>query len=487
MAISIAKVLELFDDEVESNVQDLAWPVAEIVQLQTLSVVGSAAHLTLVACSGAELEEIASGAISAKREELLLQCVLVAAAPVPQVREALNKRGHTYIFYPESMQISTATLIDTAITQSFAVDDRMIASAMRALALVARTTGTKGVLSELSRLVDGWAVLLDAHGQVIDSVGAGRLHIDDAISVVLNRPVRIRYPDLQVHVVGAQGEQTVRLVVAARSKSAYRTRTIAAHAAALIALTLRNRSASEVEHLGRELLLDQLVGRPDQALDLLQRWRVSERRLSAFKLSSKTRNIDVSHVTRLWLDRVGAAPLYVVQGSEAYGFVSSDALKGLAGFVAEFRTDNEQRLHLGCGSLMPVDRLQLTLTQAQRAHDLAVESDETVVWFSEISTVKSGLLRLTPQQRSHLSSVLDPLTLAEHSSNEFITTLRVFLRHHGSCAPAAKELGVHRQTLMNRVQRIEELLGQSLASADTRALLWLALRELDASVSTPQR
>ena len=55
-------------------------------------------------------------------------------------------------------------------------------------------------------------------------------------------------------------------------------------------------------------------------------------------------------------------------------------------------------------------------------------------------------------------------------------TLRTLLAHHGQRGPAAAELGIHRNTLRDRVRRIEEITGRSLAHPDDRAELWLALR-----------
>jgi DNA-binding PucR family transcriptional regulator len=59
---------------------------------------------------------------------------------------------------------------------------------------------------------------------------------------------------------------------------------------------------------------------------------------------------------------------------------------------------------------------------------------------------------------------------------DLVRSLRVWLAHHGQWDPAAAELGVHRHTLRNRMQKVERLLGRELDSPDLRAELWLALR-----------
>lgn len=55
-------------------------------------------------------------------------------------------------------------------------------------------------------------------------------------------------------------------------------------------------------------------------------------------------------------------------------------------------------------------------------------------------------------------------------------TLRVFLARNGQRAPAAAELGIHRNTLRDRLARIERLTGREVDDADHRAELWLGLR-----------
>lgn len=57
-----------------------------------------------------------------------------------------------------------------------------------------------------------------------------------------------------------------------------------------------------------------------------------------------------------------------------------------------------------------------------------------------------------------------------------VQTLAVFLRHHGSRLKVAADLGLHRNTVRNRIEAIEAALGRSLDDPDTRASAWLALQ-----------
>lgn len=59
---------------------------------------------------------------------------------------------------------------------------------------------------------------------------------------------------------------------------------------------------------------------------------------------------------------------------------------------------------------------------------------------------------------------------------DLLTTLASYLRHRGEWEPAARELGVHRHTIRNRITRIAELLALDLDNPDVTSELWLALR-----------
>jgi purine catabolism regulator len=63
-------------------------------------------------------------------------------------------------------------------------------------------------------------------------------------------------------------------------------------------------------------------------------------------------------------------------------------------------------------------------------------------------------------------------------SPEQLETLRCFLRHHGSHIKVAEELGLHRNTVRNRLDAIEALLPGQLDDPQTRVSAWIALQSL---------
>src|SRR6185436_7940038 len=74
----------------------------------------------------------------------------------------------------------------------------------------------------------------------------------------------------------------------------------------------------------------------------------------------------------------------------------------------------------------------------------------------------------------------------EHAT-DFVDSLRAFLRCNRSWQRASRELFVHKQTLVYRIRRVEELTGRKLDDTTAVAELWFALKTLDLAESLPAR
>lgn len=72
--------------------------------------------------------------------------------------------------------------------------------------------------------------------------------------------------------------------------------------------------------------------------------------------------------------------------------------------------------------------------------------------------------------------ILGPLSERTQEALTLRRTLRAYLATGGRANQAVRELSIHRNTLRHRLAKIEQLTGCSLASADDRAELWMALR-----------
>ncbi|NIZ93698.1 PucR family transcriptional regulator [Kineosporiaceae bacterium B12] len=78
--------------------------------------------------------------------------------------------------------------------------------------------------------------------------------------------------------------------------------------------------------------------------------------------------------------------------------------------------------------------------------------------------------------RSYARDVLAPLDALDPAEAErLVRAGRAFLEHHGQRQPTADALGVHRNTVRQRVARLEQVLGRSMDSPADRADLWVAL------------
>ncbi|MET9852615.1 helix-turn-helix domain-containing protein [Streptomyces sp. NPDC006450] len=75
------------------------------------------------------------------------------------------------------------------------------------------------------------------------------------------------------------------------------------------------------------------------------------------------------------------------------------------------------------------------------------------------------------EARAHAEALLAPLSPALQE------TLRAWLSHHGSWDRSAAALGIHRNTVRQRIARAAALLGLDLDDTDVRMELWFALRQ----------
>ncbi|MFJ5866651.1 PucR family transcriptional regulator ligand-binding domain-containing protein [Streptomyces parvus] len=124
---------------------------------------------------------------------------------------------------------------------------------------------------------------------------------------------------------------------------------------------------------------------------------------------------------------------------------------------------------LGASAPTPVTALDAADALAARAlaHAQATRAPLTV------DAPVSGLAALVPpeQAAAHARTLLAPLTAP------LADTLRCWLSLHGSWDRTAVALGVHRNTVRQRIGRCGELLDADLDDMDVRAELWFALRQ----------
>lgn len=481
MARDIASIARTLGGRVVEGRLDAGMPVDSAVALDDFSVVGHPAFATLVIAPAAALTAALSS--SDGRAESLRGAVVVSQTENAALLRALERTGTTAIVGTVPADDVLEPVLAALLAVDQAAEDRAVTSAMKVLTLAARRGGVSGVVAELAHRIDGWAVLLDRHGQVITSAGAGALHVQDAMAVALSRPVRVRHRALQVHVVGSGEDLSARLVVSPRTESSSRARELGSQAAALLDLVLRTDDPTRTERLGRAVMIDALLAGGPSAVSLLRQWGVHESSLTAFALTARSTSVELERLVSHWLDELGAAHILTERHGVVTGFLRDDQVDAVAARVEAYSS----AIFLGVGDPATTDALAGSAAEAGQAVESARAEGRRVVRYRAIPTIELVLDRLADEDAVRVARLLDPLRDIGGRHGELTETLRVFLAENGAWGAAADRLGVHRQTLTSRIHRIEALLGLSLADADDRTSAWLALRALGESARPSAR
>lgn len=132
------------------------------------------------------------------------------------------------------------------------------------------------------------------------------------------------------------------------------------------------------------------------------------------------------------------------------------------------------------GASAPIDnaaRIPEAAREARLALEAARREDRGVLRYGEARAASPFVPRTVPDAQDAVERVLGPLIAydAEHGT-ELVHTLHLFLEKNRSWRRSAEELYVHRQTLVYRVRRIEQLTSRSLRDTGDVAEFWLALR-----------
>lgn len=143
------------------------------------------------------------------------------------------------------------------------------------------------------------------------------------------------------------------------------------------------------------------------------------------------------------------------------------------------------QLLAGISEPVTLSRLRLAHNQAALALSRAQRHGEASVMRFRDMQYYDRIVGLAPPATiaTFVATALSPLEQVEprERSEVLLETLRAFLANHGRWEPAARSLGIHRQTLIKRISRIERTLEVDLESADIRMGLWFALAARDAS------
>ncbi|MFD3874320.1 PucR family transcriptional regulator [Streptomyces sp. NPDC058623] len=190
---------------------------------------------------------------------------------------------------------------------------------------------------------------------------------------------------------------------------------------------------------------------------------------------------EAAALTRLLLDGDPAAalspgPWYAVHARGGTGPQALAAALGTA--LLDPRPDGVRLLtdrepapqpgwRLGVSAAAPPGGLRTAEAQARRALERAEAARSPLARHTDPGL--SGLVG-EAEARAHAAALLAPLSPVLRG------TLRGWLAHHGGWDRTAAALGVHRNTVRQRVARCADLLERDLDDPDTRMELWFALR-----------
>jgi purine catabolism regulator len=123
-----------------------------------------------------------------------------------------------------------------------------------------------------------------------------------------------------------------------------------------------------------------------------------------------------------------------------------------------------------------------TLREAEQALSLGQQlfAADRVLAFGDLGVYRLlVLLRDSPELWTFYRETLAPLVNYDTKNNqpgELIKTLEAYFNHLGNLRATSESLHVHRNTLLYRLERIEQISGLDMSNADEHFALWLALR-----------
>jgi len=264
------------------------------------------------------------------------------------------------------------------------------------------------------------------------------------------------------------------MVVGARLRRAAHDIVVLRHVATVVALALERMTADlERKHrLGAELfahLADRRMT-PDLALDLLAReqqfpappYVVVAVADDAVSLADLHHSLDARGVPHVALRREGCLFLLLPDRDEV---------------AASLQRQLDSTPQGVSGRLSALSRVPEAMLEARWALQQAREAGQGCVRYGEGGMDWMTLPSTVEAARSLVERVLGPVLAydASHDGRLFLS-LCSFLHHNCSWSETARLLGIHRQTLVYRLRKVQELTGLKIDRTGDLVTLWLAVR-----------
>lgn len=376
--------------------------------------------------------------------------------------------------------------------------------------------GIEGMCQKLAQDCDKWVILqTPEHGIRLQSKppnttisGLPEPLTDESLRTCgLERvmvPIQIRHEVIgYISLVGNQGDFD------------FLERLVLGQVAPILALEFaRERERSEVEsRYSVEALMDVLQGNYPQAEEMVARVRMlgfdlsTPQVVTVFELSPAEPHFLPGQVQTQWQGRlrnellrawpscwvssearrlIALLPITVLEAQEERELEQS-ILKRLERAFDRYQPGNgnasdQPRLSCGIGRLArDIMTIPQSYKQAQQALDIGrrLFGDGHLHSFAQLGVYRLlfhlyGHQELSQFYEETLGPLLD--TELRGGTNDWIETLEGFFRYNGNLSETARAMHLHRNSLIYRLGRIEELLGRSLEDPEVRLSLQIALK-----------
>jgi purine catabolism regulator len=428
-------------------------------------------------------ERLAASGVSA----LGLAAGLTHRRPPTGLVRACERSGLNLIVVPDTTTFvaisrATARLLESndelAARDALAVQQQLTQAALR-------VDDVDALIKQLARIVQGGVCVVQPDGRLTGGPVGPRSDALD-VALVAAEVSRIRSKGLRaassfavpggttlVQPLGLRGRPTAYVAVTLVGRPTESRRAAVATAVALLSLAAE-RSAAEQQTRrqlrGRalELLVEGDVRAAGLVLAAAEGTRADDQRLPGRAALVRARGAgELSGDLVAMVE--GTSELTGLVENELWVLVASSRRSAVAESLAECG------LVVGVGEVVPLP--ETSRSHATAGHALAqASSGAPVVWWDRL--VGEGAMSLidSTRARDFAASFLAPL--AGESEEELRVTLQAFLKHHGSRLKIAEELAVHRNTVRNRIDQVEQLLGRSLDDPQVRVSAWVAFQAL---------
>jgi hypothetical protein len=401
---------------------------------------------------------------------------------------------------PQTPFVAISRVVHLAMAETRSRELRRMSRAQSDLATAAaRPDAVEAVLRQLAAHLGAWAALLDGDGHEL--VGCGPRPADGDRERLLVRARERgrarsgggRVPEAAVehlgdaqlilHTVPGADSGALQLALVTTGHQSSVDRSVAGMGVLLLSLLTGPRHALGADVPTAGALLRALLGAgPAELAALLHpstdasppRWLVVAGRRTAVRADGSASS------TPVHLAALGTAL------GTAYLEVDHDSLHAVipvhgSGQGAEKDFPDAVRLGWTLGVSAPADTADLRAgaAQAERALQRALSVGRPTARHARTQTGVHSLVD-SEEAGAQARHLLGPVLAAgPPGADALLGTLHGWLAAHGSWDRAATALGVHRNTVRQRIARVATLLDADLDDPETRMELWFALRWLD--------